>query len=347
MHSQGLWVRQTNRPEYKKEKLVYAYLLYVYCMTGLDDLKQLRAFVQVADSGSISAAARVLGIAQPTVSRQLQSLETQVGLPLVRRDTHSMSLTEAGRTLLPDARRMLNLADRAGQKLLSERDTLHGHLRVVSVLDVGQWVVSVALARFRELHPHITAEMHLINRPTKFIEEGFDCGFLVGEPTDKSLIMRRIAVLPRLLVATPSLLDKFGTPSSPEDLLKMPWLGVLQPHFDARSDFTLRHDDGRLCTLNFKPGLLLDSVTALREVALLDAGFTMLPEWIVGADVANGRLIALLPEWHMPDFDLNIAYGVDRHITGRLRAFIDFVQAEIPDILAHRSKHAHRRLPAP
>lgn len=309
-------------------------------MTGLDDLKQLRAFVQVAESGSISAAARVLGVAQPTVSRQLQSLETHVGLPLVRRDTHSMSLTEAGRTLLPDARRMLTLADRASQKLVSERDTLHGHLRVVSVLDVGQWVVSLALTRFRELHPHITAEMHLINRPTKFIEEGFDCGFLVGEPMDKSLIMRKIATLPRLLVATPSFLDRYGTPSEPADLLKMPWLGVLQPHFDARSEFTLQHDDGSTFDLRFKPGLLLDSVTALREAALHDAGFTMLPEWIVGRDIANGRLILLLPRWHMPDFDLSIAYGVDRHITGRLRAFIDFVHDEIPAILADRSKRS-------
>lgn len=308
-------------------------------MTGLDDLKQLRAFVQVADSGSISAAARVLGVAQPTLSRQLQALETHVGLPLVRRDTHNMSLTEAGRTLLTDARKILALAERAGQKLLAERDTLHGHLRVVSVLDIGQWVVSRALARFRELHPHITAEMHLINRPTRFIEEGFDCGFLVGEPIDKSLIMRKIASLPRLLVATPSLLEKFGTPGTPEDLHKLPWLGVLQPHFDARERLTLsRH--GQPVQIGFKPGLLLDSVTALREAAFLDAGFTMLPEWIVGPDLATGRLVHLLPDWHIPDFDLKIAYGVDRHITGRLRAFIDFVHEEIPTMLAQRARPA-------
>ena len=306
-------------------------------MTGLDDLKQLRAFVQVADSGSISAAARVLGIAQPTLSRQLQSLETSVGLPLVRRDTHNMSLTEAGRMLLTDARKMLTLAERAGQKLLSERDTLHGHLRVVSVLDVGQWIVSLALVKFRELHPHITAELHLINRPTNFIEEGFDCGFLAGDPTDKSLIVRKIASLPRLLVATPTLLSKYGTPSTPEELQKLPWLGVLQPHFEARLQFTL-YRNGEPRTVLFKPGLLLDSVTALREAACRDAGFTLLPEWIVGPDIASGKLICILPDWHIPAFDLNIAYGVDRHITGRLRAFIDFVHDEIPAMLAQRSR---------
>ncbi len=306
-------------------------------MAELDDLKQLRAFVQVADSGSISAAARVLGVAQPTLSRQLQSLETSVGLPLVRRDTHNMSLTEAGRMLLADARKLLTLAERAGQKLRSEHDTLHGHLRVVSVLDVGQWVVSRALAQFRALHPHITAEMHLINRPTKFIEEGFDCGFLVGEPIDKSLIMRKIASLSRLLVATPSLLEKYGTPVVPEDLHKLPWLGVLQPHFDARERFVL-HRNGETQTIHFKPGLLLDSITALREAAFMDAGFTMLPEWMVGSEIAAGRLVSLIPDWQIPDFDLHIAYGVDRHITGRLRAFIDFVNDEIPAILKQRTR---------
>jgi len=305
-------------------------------MTTLDDLKQLRAFVQIADSGSVSAASRVLGIAQPTVSRQLQALETSVGLPLIRRDTHNMSLTEAGRTLLADARKLLLLAERAGQNLRAERDTLHGHLRVVSVLDVGQWIVSHALVKFRERHPHITAELHLINRPTKFIEEGFDCGFLVGEPTDKSLIMRKIAALPRLLVATPSLLEKYGTPKAPEDLQKLPWLGVLQPHFDARKSLKI-YRKGKPRELTFAPGLLLDSVTALREAAFQDAGFTMLPEWMVGPEIAAGRLVNLLPEWRMPDFDLKIAYGVDRHITGRLRAFIDFVMQEIPAMLARSS----------
>lgn len=305
-------------------------------MTGLDDLKQVRAFVQVAESGSISAAARVLGIAQPTLSRQLQALEAHIGLPLIRRDTHSLSLTEGGRMLLPDARRILTLAERMGHKLLAERDALHGHLRVVSVMDIGQWIVSRAMAKFNGLHPHITAELHLINRPTKFIEEGFDCGFLVGEPADKSLVLRHIARVPRQLVAAPHLLERNGTPARPEDLGKLPWLGTLQPHFFAREQFTLNRGTAET-TVAFKPVLLLDSVTALREAALLGAGFTMLPAWMAARDIASGALVHLIPEWTLPDFDLNIAYGVDRHITGRLRAFMDYMLEEIPSLLDERT----------
>ncbi|MBP6600960.1 MAG: LysR family transcriptional regulator [Verrucomicrobiales bacterium] len=302
-------------------------------MPEWNDLKQLRAFVQVAESGSISSAAKVLGISQPTLTRQLQALERVASLPLVRRDTHNMSLTEAGRTLLPDARRVLVLADRVKQRLRAEREDLQGHLRIVSVVDVGQWIISRALASFRSLHPWVTAELHLINRPTKFLEEGFDCGFFVGEPVDKSLVARKIGILPRMLVVAPEVVRKFGVPESPEDLKSIPWLGILQPHFYSRSRVTLVSGESTV-ELNLKPVLLLDSVTALREAAVAGAGFTMLPTWLVGDDLARGRLVPLLPKWVLPDFDLFISYTVEKDTTARLRAFLDHVKTEIPRLLA-------------
>lgn len=304
-------------------------------MTGLEDLKQIRAFVQVAESGSISAASRVLGISQPTVSRQIQALERSVKVPLIQRDTHSMSLTEAGRVLLPDARRLLVTAERARQKLLAERNTLQGHLRIVSVVDIGQWIVSRTLASFQSRHPQITAELHLINRPLKFIEEGFDCGFLVGDPVDKSLVMRRIAALPRVLAAAPALLERYGVPGDVEELRQLPWLGLVQPHFDLRSRLLVGTGE-ETHEIAMRPTLLLDTVTAQREAVLAGAGFTLLPLWLVGNDLKSGRLVRLLPELEMPSIDLFAGYAAGRHITGRLRAFLDFAQEEIPRMLGEK-----------
>jgi DNA-binding transcriptional LysR family regulator len=304
-------------------------------MTGLEDLKQIRAFVQVAESGSISAASRVLGISQPTVSRQIQALERAVNVPLIQRDTHNMSLTEAGRVLLPDARRLLVTAERARQKLLAERNTLQGHLRIVSVVDIGQWVVSRTLASFQRLHPQITAELHLINRPLKFIEEGFDCGFLVGEPLDKSLVMRRIAALPRMLAAAPPLLERYGTPTNAEDLPHLPWIGLVQPHFNLRSRFTVGAGSAAREVV-VRPALLLDTVTAQREAVLAGAGFSLLPLWLAEKDLASGRLVRLLPGVEMPSIDLFAGYAAGRHITGRLRAFLDFALEEIPRLLEEK-----------
>ncbi|MDF1816030.1 MAG: LysR family transcriptional regulator [Verrucomicrobiales bacterium] len=301
-------------------------------MNELNDLRQVRAFVQVAESGSISAAARVLGIAQPTLSRQLQALERVVGLPLVRRDTHNLSLTEAGRTLLPDANQVLAVADRIRQRISDEQNKYQGHIRIVSVLDVGQWIVPKVLAKFCSLHPGVTAEMHLINRPTNFVEEGFDCGLLVGEPTDESLVARHIGSMSRVLTASPELLDRCGVPEKPDDLKSLPWLAILQPHFYAKSRLVLKSDAG-VVEVEQNPVMSLDSITALREAVLAGAGFALLPHWLIGKDLSKGKLVPLLPDWEIEKMDLFVSYAVDRYTTKRLRAFLDFVQEEIPRYL--------------
>ncbi len=298
-------------------------------MTQFNDLQQIREFVQIADSGSISGAARVLGIAQPTLSRHLAALEAQAGSALLRRDTHTMSLTEAGHILLADARELLALVDRMGSRLQGERGRLRGSLRIVSVVDVGQWIVSRVLSRFRKLHPGVTAELHLINRPTKFIKEGFDCGIIIGVPTDRRLSVKKIAELPRRLMAAPSLLRAHPMPRHPDDLAGLPWLGVLQPHFYSRDRLELQRA-GEVVRLKLPPVLLLDTVTALREAAIEGAGFTMLPDWMVGRDLAAGRLVQLLPDWSLFPVDLQIVHSAHGPLPQRVSRLLAFLEAEIP-----------------
>lgn len=298
-------------------------------MTNLNDLQQIREFVQIADSGSISAAAKVLSMAQPTLSRHLAALEAQIGSPLLRRDTHTMSLTEAGRILLADARELLNLADYMGSRLRSERQSLRGHLRIVSVVDVGQWIVSRVLSRFQKLHPHVTTELHLINRPTKFVKEGFDCGIMVGVPMDRRVTVRKIAELHRRIVAAPSLMRDHAMPQQPEDLNRLSWLGILQPHFYARDRVDLIRKT-KVAKLKFTPVMLLDTVTALREAAIEGAGFTSLPEWMAARDIAAGRLVQLLPEWHIEPVDLHLAHASHEHLPQRVQTLLEYLETEIP-----------------
>lgn len=268
-------------------------------------------------------------MAQPTLSRHLAALETQIGTPLIRRDTHAMSLTEAGRILLSDARELLMLADRMGRRLRSERSALRGHLRIISVVDVGQWIVSRVLSRFRKLHPQVTTELHLINRPTKFVKEGFDCGIMVGGPTDRRLIVKKVAQLQRRLVIAPTLLQEHEIPRHPDDLNRLPWLGILQPHFYARDRVDLVHH-GRTVHLKFAPVMLLDTVTALREAAIEGAGFTSLPEWMAARDITAGRLLQLLPHWHIEPVDLHLAHAAHEHLPQRVRSLLDYLESELP-----------------
>ncbi len=298
-------------------------------MTNLNDLQQIREFVQIAECGSISAAAKVLGIAQPTLSRHLAALEGQIGSPLIRRDTHTMSLTEAGRILLADAHELLTLADRMGSRLRSDRGALRGQLRMVSTVDVGQWVVSRVLSRFQRLHPHVVTELHLINRPTKFVKEGFDCGIMVGVPSDRRVAVQKIAGLHRRLVAAPSLLRDLPLPAQPEDLHRLPWLGILQPHFYSRDRVDLWQH--KKCTrLKLRPVMLLDTVTALREAAIEGAGFTSLPEWMAARDIAAGRLVHLLPQWTLDPIDLQLAHASHEQLPQRVKSLLEYLAHEIP-----------------
>jgi len=298
-------------------------------MTGFTDLQQIREFVQIADSRSISAAAKVLGMSQPTLSRHLAALEAQVGSPLIRRDTHTMSVTEAGLILLSDARELLALADRMGSRLRSERAALRGHLRIVSVVDVGQWIISRVVSRFQKMHPQVTIELHLINRPTKFVKEGFDCGVMVGVPTDRRVAVKKVAELQRRLVAAPSLFRDRPVPVHPEDLQGLPWLGILQPHFYSRDRLDLWQGK-KVAKLKFPPVLLLDTVTALREAVIEGAGFTSLPEWMAARDIAAGRLVQLLPAWQMPPIDLQLAHASHEQLPQRVKSLLEYLEAEIP-----------------
>lgn len=298
-------------------------------MINLNDLRQIREFVQIADSGSISRAARVLGVAQPTLSRRLAALEAEVGSALLRRDTHTMSLTEAGRTLLADARELLALADRMGGRLRRERETLRGHLRLVSVVDVGQWVVSRVLSRFQRQHPQVTAELHLINRPTKFAKEGFDCGILVGAPSDRGVVAKKIADLPRRLVAAPGLLERYGVPESPTELDGLPWLGFLQPHFFTRDRLDLSRE-GEERRLKMAPAMLLDTVTAVREAVIEGAGFTVLPKWMSDRDVEEGRLVEMLPAWSASPAELYLAHSALGELPERVTRLLYYLETELP-----------------
>lgn len=298
-------------------------------MINLNDLRQIREFVQIANSGSISRAARVLGVAQPTLSRRLAALEAEVGSALLRRDTHTMSLTEAGRTLLADARELLALADRMGGRLRRERETLRGHLRLVSVVDVGQWVVSRVLSRFQRQHPQVTAELHLINRPTKFAKEGFDCGILVGAPSDRGVVAKKIADLPRRLVAAPGLLERCGVPESPAELDGLPWLGFLQPHFFTRDRLDLSRE-GEVSRLKMAPAMLLDTVTAVREAVIEGAGFTVLPKWMSDRDVEEGRLVEMLPDWSVSPAELYLAHSALGELPERVTRLLDYLETELP-----------------
>lgn len=311
----------------------FRYQLFKTCMAIFDDLFLLRAFVSIVENGSISAAARSLRLAQPTVSRHLASLEKKCGVALLHRDTHTMSLTEAGRRLLSDAKAMLLLAEESEQRMHHEQQTLQGHIRIFSTIDLGQSVVSRLIASFIQDNPAVTVELSLSNRAMHMIQEGCDAGIIAGELTDESVIAKSIGKISRYPAASPAFVNSREAVTVPADLKDWPWISPLGNQFGGSKDITLHKSEREAQTISISPVMVSEGITSLREATRTGLGVALLPDWMVREDIFSGRLVRILPEWHATPWPANIVYPEQRMLSARVRAFVDFAAAYMATVL--------------
>jgi len=292
----------------------------------LDRLTLLETFVRIADTGSISAAARDLGVSQPTASRQLAELEVRLKAQLARRTTHSLTLTEAGIELLAEARVLLDRWEALEERHLSEASEITGSLKVVAPVALGQRELARIAWRFQSVHPGITFTWLLEDRPIRFSEVGCDCWIRVGAVPDDTLVVRELGVVERLLVAAA---DHFRIADAPEALNGQP-LVALEPFEGGRVPLHDAHDN----TASLSPPVKLstNNIVALKEAALTGLGIAVMPRWFVAAELASGKLIDVLPDWRAPALPVRAAYLAGRYRPRRLRAFVDLLEEAVPDI---------------
>lgn len=303
-------------------------------MTAFENLSLLRAFVCIVECGSISAGARRLKISQPTLSRQLRTLEEQCGAPLLRRDTHAMCLTPTGQRLLTDARTLLAHADEADQRLREDQVELSGHLRLFATIDWGTWVVTPMISSFLQLHPRVTAELALTNRPLHMLREGCDIGILPGKITDESVVARPAGMITLRLVAAPSLIKKHPVAKELADLKSWPWISISGFQFWSSKMVTLIARDGTEQTLNISPTLISEGLTSVHQATRAGLGIAVLPDWLIDEDLRSKRLVRVLPQWRAKDLPLHVVYAGQRLLPARVSAFIDYAVAYMSKVLA-------------
>lgn len=296
-------------------------------MTAFEDLSLLRAFVCIVECGSISAGARRTKVSQPTLSRQLRALEEHCGAALLRRDTHAMCVTPTGQRLLADARIMLAHAEEADQRLREDQMELSGHLRLFATIDWGTWVVTPMLSSFLQMHPRLTAELALTNRPLHMLREGCDIGILPGKITDESVVARPAGTIVLHAVAAPSLVKKYPVAKKPADLKSWPWISLSGSQFWSAKDVTLLARDGVEQTFPTSPVLISEGVTSVREATRAGLGIAILPDWLINEDLKAKRLVRVLPQWKAKDVPLHVVYAGQRPLPARVSAFIDFAVA--------------------
>ncbi|MEM6782834.1 MAG: LysR family transcriptional regulator [Bacteroidota bacterium] len=293
-----------------------------------DRLSLLATFVRIAEAGSISAAARDLGLSQPSVSRQLASLEQRLQTQLARRTTHELALTEAGRLLLADARALLDAWAVLEERHVKAATELRGQLKVVAPIALGQHALADFAARFRLEYPGITLTWQLEDRAIRFAEVGCDCWIKVGPVPDDTLIVRRLGRVERLLVAAPVLLGDQRI-EHPRDLAQV--AAVALAPFEGGA-LPLASEEGERTLLRPPVAMATNNIVALHAAARAGVGMAVLPRWFVRDDLDAGRLQDLLPAWRAPSLDINVAYAPGRHRPQRLRVFVDALLGAILSI---------------
>jgi DNA-binding transcriptional LysR family regulator len=293
-------------------------------MRAFEDLVLLRAFVCIVECGSISAGARRAKISQPTLSRQLRTLEELCGTALLRRDTHHMSVTETGQRLLTDAKAILAHAEEADRRLHEDHTTLGGHLRLFATVDLGQWVVTPLVSQFLQKNPKVTAMLALNNRPLQMIQEGCDVGILPGKITDESLVARPAGTITLHLAAAPALVKSRPAVKELADLKSWRWISLAGRQFWNANEITLFGRDGVEQMLRISPVLISEGVTSIREAVRDGLGVALLPDWLIKDELASGELVQVLPKLKARDLPIHVVYAGQRVLPTRVSAFIDF-----------------------
>lgn len=256
------------------------------------DIEELRTFVEVADAGGVSPAARRLGLSKSIVSRRLGRLEVEFGVQLLARTTRGAALTEAGATLREHAARACAEMDQAREALLPA-DDLRGRLRIAAPLTFGPTHFAAVLADMARRHPNLHVHTAYSDRFVDIVAEGFDCAIRVGYLRDSSLVARCVGPIHGKLVASPEYVRLHGAPEIPEDI------GAHEALMQGTEAWQFRRGD-EVVTVHPRGRFKADNGTALLSAALAGLGIAWLPDGITDEHVASGALVALMRRYPPP-----------------------------------------------
>jgi LysR family transcriptional regulator, transcriptional activator for dmlA len=296
-------------------------------MTGGIQAADLGFFSVLASAGSLSAAARELGITTPAVSKHLALMESRVGLSLVNRTTRRMSLTPEGELYLEHARRILGEIDDMAELLGVSKATPQGLLRVNATLGFGRSHVAPLISRFVRKHPQVEVQLQLSVNPPPLTDDAFDVCIRFGPPPDTRVMARHIAANRRLLCASPAYLARHGTPKVPNDLTRHHCIGIRQGE-EAYGVWRLASGRGKSATteaIKIRGKLATNDGEIAVNWALDGHGILMRAEWDIDRHLRNGRLVQVLPQYFTPDADIYAVYPQRHQRAARVRAFVDFV----------------------
>lgn len=292
----------------------------------------LGLFSTLAACGSLSAAARELGITTPAVSKRLAQIESRLGVALVNRTTRRMNLTPEGELYLAHARRILGEIDDLAQLLGTARAEPRGLLRVNATLGFGRSHAAPVISRFVRKHPQVEVQLQLTVSPPPLADDAFDVCIRFGAPPDTRVVARRLAGNRRLLCAAPAYLARRGVPKSPADLARHNCIGIRQggEAYGVWRLATGRGASERTVAVKTRGNLTTNDGEIAVNRALDGHGILMRAEWDIARYLRSGRLVQVLANYRTPEADIYAVYPQRHQLSARVRAFVDFMADSFP-----------------
>ncbi|HVL76145.1 MAG TPA: LysR family transcriptional regulator [Noviherbaspirillum sp.] len=283
----------------------------------------MKVFVKVAESGSLSAAARALDMSNPSVTRHVADLEAYLHARLFNRSTRRLSLTETGAAYLERCRQLLQDLEDAALAASMSAARPAGTLRVNAPVSFAVNYLARALPEYAARYPEVKLDLTLSDRVVDLIEEGYDVAIRISRMPDSSaLVARQIASARNLVCAAPSYLKRCGAPSTPEELEQHACLTYT--YLASRDEWQFMRD-GKLHVARVRGPLVANNGDLLREAAIAGMGIIVKPSFIIGDAIRQKRLVPLLTDYTMPDLPIFAVYPSRRHLSAKVRTFVDFL----------------------
>jgi LysR family transcriptional regulator for bpeEF and oprC len=295
----------------------------------MDRFDTMLAFTRVVELSSFTKAAVSLNLPKATVSSQVLSLEKRLRVKLLHRTTRHVSVTADGAAYYERAIRLLNELDETEASISNATTTPKGRLRVDVPGSIGRRILIPALADFFTRYPEIELEVGCTDRPVDLLHEGIDCVIRGGQVLDESLVARRLGDLPLVTCASPAYVQKYGMPGSIADLERH----TLVHMFSSKTGKNFAFDflvDGVNVPILGRQQLAFNDLEACVSAAIAGLGIVQMPVFMAKEEMAEGKLVCVLPDVAIDTVPLHILYLQNRHLSTKVRAFVEWV-AELID----------------